>query len=195
VAVLVSANTLLSTRVVRDAELWFEGPPPPYADQYAAATGVHTSFDRPFNAVVMPRRHLGAPVRSAEPVMAELCRRQCEKLLTHMRDRRGLAGRLREQLLRAPGDFPAIERIASQFGLSERTLRRRLQEEGTSYRTLIDEVRLELARTYLTSTQLPVTEIAALLGYDDPANFRRAFKRMQRQSPAGYRDGAARSDR
>jgi len=187
VAVVVSAHTLLGARVVREAELWLEVPSPPHADQYAATTGVRVVFDRPFNAVMMPRRYLEAPVLSAEPAMAELCRQQCEKLLANMRDRRGLAGRIREQLLRAPGRFPAIERIAKQFGLSERTLRRRLQDEGTAYRTLVDEVRLELARTYLTSTQLPVIEVAALLGYDDAANFRRAFKRMQGQAPAEFR--------
>jgi AraC-like DNA-binding protein len=187
VAVIVSAHTLLGGRVAREAELWFTGPQPPHAGQYEAAAGVAVAFDRPYNAVSMPRRYLDAPVLSAEPAMAELCRQQCEKLLANMRDRRGLAGRIREQLLRAPGHFPDIERIALQYGLSERTLRRRLTDEGTAYRTLIDEVRLELARTYLASTTLPVAEIAALLGYDDPANFRRAFKRMQRQSPADYR--------
>jgi AraC-like DNA-binding protein len=190
VAVVVSAHTLLGARVAREAELWFAGPKPRHSDQYGALAGVRVSFDRPLNAVTMPRRYLDAPVLSAEPAMAELCRQQCEKLLANMRDRRGLAGRIREQLLRAPGHFPDIDRIAGRYGLSQRTLRRRLDEEGTSYRKLIDEVRLELARTYLTSTALPVGEIAALLGYDDAANFRRAFKRMQRQSPAEYRTSA-----
>jgi len=188
-SVIVSAHTLLGARVAREAELWLTGPKPAHAKRYEAVSGVSVSFDRPHNAVTMPRRYLEAPVLSAEPAMAELCRRQCEKLLANMRDRRGLAGRIREQLLRAPGRFPDIERIARQYLMSERTLRRRLTDEGTSYRTLLDEVRLELARTYLTSTGLPVAEIAVLLGYDDPANFRRAFKRMQRQSPAEYRGG------
>ncbi len=187
VAVVVSAHTLLGGRVAREAELWFTCEKPRHADRYTALADVRASFERPFNAVTMPRRYLDAPVLSAEPAMAELCRQQCEKLLANMRDRRGLAGRIREQLLRAPGQFPGIERIAGQYGLSQRTLRRRLDEEGTSYRKLIDEVRLELARTYLTSTALPVGEIAALLGYDDAANFRRAFKRMQRVSPVAYR--------
>jgi AraC-like DNA-binding protein len=187
VSVAVSAHTLLGARVVREAELWFECSSPPHADAYTATAGVRAVFDRPFNAVTMPRRYLAAPVLSAEPAMAELCRAQCEKLLANMRDRQGIAGRIREQLLRTPGRYPAINQIARQFGMSERTLRRRLEEEGTAYRTLIDEVRLELARTYLTSTQLPITEIAVLLGYDDPANFRRAFKRMQNQSPADFR--------
>ena len=191
VSVVVSAHTLLGARVSREAELWLTRPKPSYAQRYETAAGVAVSFDRPYNAVTMPRRYLDAPVLSAEPAMAELCRQQCEKLLANMRDRRGLAGRIREQLLRAPGHFPDIARIAKQYGLSERTLRRRLAEEGTAYRTLLDEVRLELARTYLSSTGLPVAEIAVLLGYDDPANFRRAFKRMQRQSPADFRGADA----
>jgi len=188
VAVVVSAHTLLGARVAREAELWFTGPKPRHASRYEAVAGVRVAFEQPMNAVTMPRRYLDAPVLSAEPAMAEVCRQQCEKLLANMRDRRGLAGRIREQLLRAPGRFPDVEGIALQYGLSQRTLRRRLDDESTSYRKLIDEVRLELARTYLTSTALPVGEIAALLGYDDAANFRRAFKRLQRQSPAEFRD-------
>ena len=188
VAVVVSAHTLLGARVAREAELWFTGPKPRHASRYEAVAGVRVAFEQPMNAVTMPRRYLDAPVLSAEPAMAEVCRQQCEKLLANMRDRRGLAGRIREQLLRAPGHFPDVDGIALQYGLSQRTLRRRLDDEGTSYRKLIDEVRLELARTYLTSTALPVGEIAALLGYDDAANFRRAFKRLQRQSPAEFRD-------
>jgi AraC-like DNA-binding protein len=187
VAVVVSAQRLIGAHVLAEAELWFQGPPPGYAAQYSEVTGVPTLFGRPFDAVSIPRRFLEAPVLSADPAMAELCGRQCEKLLANMRDRPGLAGRIREQLLRAPGSFPDIRAIAARFGMSERTLRRHLDAEGTAYRTLIDEVRLELARSYLASTQLPVTEIAALLGYEDPANFRRAFRRLQGCSPADYR--------
>ena len=123
VSVAVSAHTLLGARVGREAELWLMGPKPSYAKRYEAVAGVAVSFERPYNAVTMPRRYLDAPVLSAEPAMAELCRRQCEKLLANMRDRRGLAGRIREQLLRAPGQFPDVQRIAKQYGLSERTMR------------------------------------------------------------------------
>jgi AraC-like DNA-binding protein len=191
VSVVVSAHTLLGARVAREAELWFTCRKPRHAERYAEATGIRVSFERPYNAVTMPRRYLEAPVLSAEPAMAEVCAAQCEKLLANMRDRHGLAGRIRERLLRAPGDFPDIDSIAVQYGLSERTLRRRLRDEQTSYRTLLDEVRLELARTYLETTALPVGEIATLLGYDDAANFRRAFRRLQRQSPSEYRGARA----
>lgn len=90
VAVVVSANTLLGARVVREAELWFEGARPRHANQYAAVSGVRIRFDQPFNAVMMPRRYLAAPVLSAQPAMAELCRAQCEKLLANMRDRKSV---------------------------------------------------------------------------------------------------------
>src|SRR4029453_993254 len=107
---------LLGARVEREAELWLTGPEPAYAERYEAVAGVSVSFNRPHNAVTMPRRYLEAPVLSAEPGMAELCRQQCEKLLANMRDRRGLAGRIRELLLRAPGHFPDVERIRTLYG-------------------------------------------------------------------------------
>jgi hypothetical protein len=101
VSVVVSAHTLLGARVAREAELWLTGPKPSYAQRYEAVAGIEVSFDRTHNAVTMPRRYLDAPVLSAEPAMAELCRQQCEKLLANMRDRRDLPAYSRTAAARA----------------------------------------------------------------------------------------------
>jgi AraC-like DNA-binding protein len=71
--------------------------------------------------------------------------------------------------------------------MSVRTLRRRLREEGSSYRELLDEIRFGLARDYLTDTRLPLEEISELLGYSEPGNFSHAFRRWSGQSPRLYR--------
>ncbi|TMX45000.1 hypothetical protein DA100_04875 [Vibrio sp. Hep-1b-8] len=79
------------------------------------------------------------------------------------------------------------ERLAVQFGCSERTLRRHLEQCCTSYQQLLNEVRADLAKEYLVGTRLTVEEIAFRLGYSDSANFRRAFKRWTGTTPQHFR--------
>ena len=70
---------------------------------------------------------------------------------------------------------------------SQRTLQRRLQEEGTSFQTLLDDTRRELAEQYLAQPGMSLLEIAYLLGFADPSNFFRAFRRWFDATPGEYR--------
>ena len=76
---------------------------------------------------------------------------------------------------------------ARLFHLTPRTLHRRLQEEGTSYKEILESVRHKLAVAHLKAGHLSVQEIAYTLGYTDMANFRRAFKRWEGVAPSDYR--------
>lgn len=71
---------------------------------------------------------------------------------------------------------PKITQLADQLGMSERTLRRKLAEEGVSYSQLLHRCRCELAIDYIENSSLATKEISYLLGYDDISSFRRAFK-------------------
>ena len=77
--------------------------------------------------------------------------------------------------------------------VSERTLKRRLQEEEASFQQLVDQVRLERAQDLLRSTGMNLSQIADALGYADAANFTRAFKRWTGASPSHYRSAPTRS--
>ena len=89
--------------------------------------------------------------------------------------------------------LPGLGEIASTMNVSERTLNRRLQDEGTNYRELRGEVIDRWARQYLDQTDLSVEAIAAALGYQDAANFRRAFRKRQGIAPGQYRQGLERA--
>ncbi|MCA6059445.1 AraC family transcriptional regulator [Thalassolituus sp. ST750PaO-4] len=82
---------------------------------------------------------------------------------------------------------PTLADTAQVFNLSERTLRRYLQQEGTSFRQVLEEVRREMAVHYLLQTAVPVTDIALRLGFSDSSNFNRAFQRWFEQTPGQYR--------
>ncbi|MDE1171919.1 MAG: AraC family transcriptional regulator [Verrucomicrobium sp.] len=81
-----------------------------------------------------------------------------------------------------------IADIAREIGLGSRTLQRRIAEEGTTFRRLVDETRRELARRYLEQSSLALGETALLLGYEDPNSFFRAFQRWEGRTPGAWRD-------
>jgi AraC-like DNA-binding protein len=76
--------------------------------------------------------------------------------------------------------------VAAEFNMSNRTLRRRLQEETTSYQEILDDVRAELARHYLTKERRDIDEVAFRLGFSDPSAFTKAFRRWTGQTPADF---------
>jgi AraC-like DNA-binding protein len=80
--------------------------------------------------------------------------------------------------------------VAQQFGISQRTLRRKLDAEGKSFQALVNRTRHELACQLLRNTQLPVTHIAAALQYADANAFSRAFRQWTQSSPTAWRAGA-----
>ena len=85
------------------------------------------------------------------------------------------------------GDFVDISQVAARLHISERTLRRRLDNESTSFRAILDEIRDLLARDYLTKTQLSISDIAYFLDYAETVSFRRAFARWNGLTPSEYR--------
>lgn len=83
---------------------------------------------------------------------------------------------------------PTKETIASQLNLTSRTLQRRLGEQNSSVKQIIDDCRHHLAMIYLDQDHLSIKEIAFSLGFSDPSNFSRAFKRWQGETPRRYRE-------
>lgn len=192
IATLVAAARSLFPQPIPGAEAWFDYPAPAHAADFALLR-LPVRFRQSQCALVCDRRFLDMEIASADPALAELCARQCEDLLASMRQRAGVTEEVRRALLTAAGEFPDLPSLARRLAMSERTLRRRLAAEQTGFRAITDEVRETLACRYLTGTDLPVAEIAALVGYDDSANFRRAFKRWTGVSPGRYRAAGPRS--
>ncbi|MGK3224703.1 AraC family transcriptional regulator ligand-binding domain-containing protein [Enterobacter soli] len=87
-----------------------------------------------------------------------------------------------------PGNEATIEKTAERLGTSKRTLQRRLEDEGETFRTLVNTCRENLARHYLLNTSLPGYEIAFLLGFEDPNSFYRAFMTWTGQTPETLRE-------
>jgi AraC-like DNA-binding protein len=91
------------------------------------------------------------------------------------------------ELKELEGGNPSAVRIASALHMSGRTLTRRLEDEGTTFKDLLDDLRKSLSLRYVGSTDLGLSEIAFLLGFSQSAAFHRAFKRWTQQTPLEYR--------
>ena len=78
--------------------------------------------------------------------------------------------------------------VAKTMNLSSRTLQRRLEEKNTSFKSLVNEIRQDLADTYLHDSSLSLTEISFMLGFSEMSAFSRAYKRWTNSSPSAFRD-------
>ncbi|WP_431908464.1 AraC family transcriptional regulator [Amycolatopsis thermoflava] len=162
-------------------------PPAGGLARYTEVFGLRPEFGAAADSVSFDRASLDSPLPQAEPLTASLAEAQCRRLLEQRRTRTGLPNRVREVLLGRPQAPPTVVEVASRLHLSPRTLRRRLSEEGTSYRCLLDEVREELADELLDAGRLTVEEVAYRLGYAETSSFTHAFRRWKGVSPRAHR--------
>ncbi|WP_423814340.1 AraC family transcriptional regulator [Pseudomonas kuykendallii] len=169
-------------------QVGFAHAAPDHAARYAPAFGgADVAFAQAEHCLRLPLHYLQRPMALANPAALRMCQEQCEALLATLDLGEGLLTRLRRLLLARPGEFPDLESAAKALHISGRSLRRHLAASGTRYQAVLDDVRRRLALQYLTTTQLPLQEIAGLLGFSDPSNFRRAFRNWTGRTPGSYR--------
>lgn len=138
------------------------------------------------NEILVDRSVLDQSSEQPDRMASEYCQAQCRTLLSKFGLQGGLVEQVRKVLISRPGSFPSIDATAERLHTSVRTLRRNLNKEGKSFQGLLDEIRLELAKEYLSSS-MSIERIAELLGYSEAANFSHAFKRWTGISPSKQR--------
>jgi AraC-like DNA-binding protein len=178
-------------RVESGLQLWVSYPEQPHHRELRELVGGAIVFDAPCTRMQFPASDLAQQLEG-DPHLGRLAVVQLERQLLMLRERRPSAGQelldeVRTRLGARLGGDASLERIAQDLHVSARTLRRRLGALDSSYQALLAEVRLRRALAWLTETDLAVEQIAEQLGYGDPANFRRAFRRWKGLTPSGFR--------
>ncbi|MBA5638734.1 AraC family transcriptional regulator [Duganella sp. LX20W] len=163
--------------------------PPPHAELVREKFGCEMRYGQSWCGFAFPVSALHQPLSMADPTTLRQAIQACQREMHGMSAEPAWAAKLARVLLERQDAFPSLEAAAQLFNLTPRTLHRRLLEEGTSYRDVLDEVRHKLALEHLQAGKLTIQEIAYQLGYTDTANFRRAFIRWQAISPAAYQAG------
>ena len=168
-------------------DIEFTVPEPSYFKEHKELAPGKVRFDQPCNRLLFDRALLDLPLLTADQSTARATREQCEQALLALSSTATLVERVQRALFGVDDQICSPQLLARQLGMSERTLKRRLAEQNTSYTELLDATRraraLELLRTSAS-----VEEVSARLGYSDAANFTRAFRRWTGQSPRARRN-------
>lgn len=175
----------------RFSEIAVVYPKPPHAAAYAEMFECPVRFDQPRNEFRHDIRFSEGPMPFPDARTNAMALEMCEELLRGLNSAGGAAAKVRRLLVEQLGQFKDLEGIAEVLELHPRALRRKLENEGTSFRKLLSDVRMRLAIEYLRKTMLTNEEIAYRLGYSDPTNFRRAFKRWTSKTPSDFRSDRA----
>jgi AraC-like DNA-binding protein len=146
------------------------------------AFGCPVHFGAAAFVIELPLAALDQPFPTSDPTVGEMCERRVAQLAAQQGGY--VTARVRQALLQliSKGD-PRRELVAATLCMSERTLQRRLIEEGTSFAELVDDTRRELARRYLVDGGFSPAEMSLALGFSDPSNFYRACKRWFGRTP------------
>jgi len=179
-----------------DATLCFAYAARGHATLYREAFGSRCEFSAGFNGIALPAalRALPCPLHDEKIFRSSLSR--CREALAGVLGERDVVARASHWLAahfehiatqRKFTSLPRLEQLADAWGVTTRTVIRRLAEHGVRFSELRAAQQLEMARRMLDDARYTISEIGHLLGYGDPANFGRAFKRLSGQSPSEYR--------
>lgn len=168
----------------------FSYPEPSYSAEYRLMYCTDLSFDAEATAIVFDADYLELPVVQNERTVKEFLRTAPENILVKYKNGSSLAARIRRRLRQVlPGEVPDLESVAAELNLTSATLRRRLHEEGTSYQEIKDQLRRDLAISYLSHSGRSVMDIALELGFSERSAFHRAFRKWTGASPGEFRRG------
>ncbi|NWB41181.1 AraC family transcriptional regulator [Pseudomonas sp. E6002] len=179
----------LSLQPVQAQRIEIEFEAPDYSERYSVLGDCPIQFGAEHNQLRLSQKTLA--MRNPEhctstwQLLVQLCERELEQL-TRTRSLRERITRLLGPMLNG-GREPDLEEVASRLKLPTWTLRRKLAEEGTQFRAILNDTRRDLAMTYIRDTELAFGEIAYLLGFASAEAFQRAFKRWNSQTPGEFR--------
>jgi AraC-like DNA-binding protein len=189
IASTLSYARVLSPNPMRPRRVYFEHAAPRDRELFAKFFEAPIEYEAETNAIEFDADVLATPTRLPDPVISEIAvgyLESLERLVSEhlrsasVRTRVAIKNGLHERM-------PTCGQVARRLGMSERTLRRRLQESGTSFENLGDTVRRNRASELLALTDRPLTDIAFALGFASSSAFSRAFRRWFGLRPSKYR--------
>jgi AraC-like DNA-binding protein len=169
-------------------QLWLDVRERPHHAALRALAGGRAVFAAPCNRIQFPAAHLDLRL-PGDPHLGKLARAQLDAQLDHARstEQRDVRSAVRQRLLpRLAGDA-SLQSVARDLRLSVRTLRRRLSALGASFQDILEDLRRTTAISALARSDDSIEQIGARVGYPDPSNFRRAFRRWTGTSPRAFR--------
>ena len=140
------------------------------------------------NVIHIHKEIMDTPLPTANPELAQQNEQLCKEYIARF-DKQDIVNLVSNKLVEMlPHGEPSMDAIASELMVSCRTLQRKLKEQGTCYKQLMDDIRKQMAIQYILQSHVPIGEISYRLGFAHISNFSRAFKRWTGMTPVDYRD-------
>jgi len=161
---------------------------PQHCADYRLFFGAPVRFEQSVSCLAFDARNLSLPLVRSETALKQFLRDAPANILVRYRYDAGMSAHVRRRLReQSPTSWPGFDELAQQMRLPVTTLRRRLAQEGQSYRGIKDDIRRTLAESWLRNSARSVGQIAADLGFSEPSAFHRAFRKWAAKSPAEFR--------
>ena len=177
-------------RSLLPVHLSLKRPEPSCTAVFYEMFGPSIEYDAADNRLCFDTELVNMPLRTANPNLARINDQTVIDYLARF-DRASIAMQVRSRIIeQLPDGIPRQEHIAGSLNLSLRSLQRRLREEETSFKDLLENTRQTLARQYLRESHRSIGEITYLLGFSESSNFTRAFKRWTGMTPLEFRNSA-----
>ncbi len=166
----------------------FAYPPPAHAAEYRVMYSQELAFEQPCTRLVFDAALLTTRVVQNRRSAAAFLREAPYNIVLKYKDSNSWSARVRQTLRDAPPeDWPGFDALALRFDMNPSALRRALEREGSSFRSIKDALRRDLAIEYLSHTGLALPEIAGAVGFAETSAFHRAFKQWTGVRPGEYR--------
>lgn len=166
--------------------------PPEMASAFQKKYQGRIQFRAPTNRISLPKALLNRPLRRQDPHLYQIILKSALQELDEFGQMVSPISRLANEIAASLSEGgAALPKIAAKIGMSQRAIQRLLAKEGTTYRQLNEEIRKSAAERYLRSTDLPMKEIAFLLGFSELSTFSRAVKLWFGESPRKVRERLA----
>jgi AraC-like DNA-binding protein len=184
---LITTLGRLTSQTIWPLEVAFSYPAPARTSEHARVFGSVVRFGASESHITFRTTDLDTAVPSANPVLLDVFERHATAIADRL-DQYGPVGRrvINVMANRVKGAAPAIDAVAMELAMSTRSIQRALQDEGTSYQVLLDDVRRELAIRHLMVPGTSATQVAFLTGFSEPSAFARAFRRWTGSTPGAY---------
>ena len=178
---ITAATRIMPVRVA------MQRPEPSDKTPYEAMFGSCIEYSAAAHRLSFAATLANAPLSTAQPELARLNDQTVIDYLARC-EHSNLAMQVRAKIIEGlPDGRPSQEDIAQTLNTSLRSLQRRLRDEDTNFKNLLSETRQQLALQYMRDTSRSIGEITYLLGFSEPSNFNRAFKRWTGKSPGEFR--------
>lgn len=160
---------------------------PDYAARYKEIFHCPIFFDASQHLLIFEAALLDRPLKHANPLTKKILEEECRQLCERLKEKVTVKDKIRHELMFVEGDFPTLNKLSRRINMPERTIRRRLTAEGTSFKNILSDVRKQKALELISAGDYSMEKIAEKLGYSEVAGFYHAFKTWTGTTPANYR--------